>query len=124
MTIFRTVPLAIALTLALGPASAKETCSIRPPKNTKKADLPALAKVPKEQAQATAVASVPNSEVKEAELEVEHGCLVWSFDLKLAGKGGVQEVQVDAGSGKILSSQYESPEKEKAEAAKDKKPKQ
>lgn len=113
----------LSLTISLGPAFAKETCSIRPPKNTKKADLPALARVTKEQAQATAIASVPNSEVKESELEVEHGCLIWSFDLKLAGKDGVQEVEVDAGNGKVLSSQYESPKKEAAEAAKDKKAK-
>ena len=82
-----------------------------------------MAKVTKDQAQATAMAKFPNSEVKEAELEVEHGCLIWSFDLKVMGKDGVQEVEVDAGNGKILSSQYESPKKEKAEAAEDAKDK-
>ena len=109
----------LALAGSLSPAFAKETCSIRPPRGAKKADLPGLAKVTKEQAQKTALASTPNSEVKESELEVERGCLIWSFDLKVTGKDGVQEVAVDAGNGKVLFSVYESPAKEKAEAAKD-----
>ena len=59
-----------ALVGPLNPALAKEACSIRPSQGTKKADLPALARVTREKAQATALASTPNSEVKEAELEV------------------------------------------------------
>lgn len=111
-----------ALSTTFGVAVAKEPCSIKPSKATKNADLPSLAKVTKEQAQATAIASLAagsKPEVKDAELEVEHGCLLWSFDLKIAGKDGVQEVQVDAGNGKVLSSKSETPKQEKAEAAKD-----
>ena len=58
--------------------------------------------------------------VKEAELEAEHGCLVYSFDIGVAGRTGIQEVQVDAGNGKVLSSKHESPKAEAAEKAKDK----
>jgi len=43
-----------------------------------------------------------------------------SFDIELAGKTGVQEVQIDAGNGKILSNKHESPKAEAAEKAKDK----
>jgi hypothetical protein len=38
----------------------------------------------------------------------------------VSGKSGVQEVQVDAGNGKVLSSKHESPKKEAAEKAKEK----
>jgi uncharacterized membrane protein YkoI len=42
-----------------------------------------------------------------AELESEHGCLIWSFDVRIAGKSGVQEVHVDAGNGNVLSVKHE-----------------
>jgi uncharacterized membrane protein YkoI len=43
--------------------------------------------------------------VKSAELEEEGGRLVYSFDV--AQKNGVEEVQVDAGSGEIVSVKHE-----------------
>lgn len=58
--------------------------------------------------------------MKEAELEAEHGCLIYSFDIEVAGQTGIQEVQVDAGNGKVLSSKHESPKADAAEKAKDK----
>ena len=42
-----------------------------------------------------------------AELEAEHGCLIWTFDLRIAGKSGVQEVHIDAGNGNVLSVTHE-----------------
>jgi uncharacterized membrane protein YkoI len=42
-----------------------------------------------------------------AELESEHGCLIWTFDLRIAGKSGVQEVHIDAGNGNVLSVEHE-----------------
>jgi hypothetical protein len=103
-------------------AAPKIDCSIRPPKSTPKTDLPGLAKVRESEAQKTALESrgIPEGAyLAESELEVESGCLVWSFDLKVPGKAGVQEVMIDAGNGKVLSSAYESPKKEAAEKAKD-----
>ncbi len=103
-------------------AASKMNCSIRPPKASAKADLSRIAKVGQADARRAALASkgIPlGASVAEAELEVEHGCLVWSFDLKLPDRPGVQKVMVDAGNGKILSSAYETPEKEAAEKAKD-----
>lgn len=116
--------LALLATLAAAPlvAAPKLDCSIRPPKGTAKADLPKLAKVGQADAQKAALASkgVPaGASVAESELEVESGCLVWSFDLKLPDKAGVQEVMIDAGNLKVLSSAHESPKKEAAEKAKD-----
>jgi hypothetical protein len=41
------------------------------------------------------------------ELEVEDGCLVYSYDVKVPGKMGTEEVYVDAGTGKVLKSFHE-----------------
>ena len=82
-----------------------------------------MAKVHQDDAQKAALASLKDSTkatVKEAELEVEHGCLVYSFDVAIEGKSGIRELQVDAGSGKVLSSKHESAKAEAAEKAKDK----
>lgn len=110
------VRLTLVVAVAASPlvAAPKMDCSIRPPKGTAKADLPAKAKVSQSDAQKAAMGAkgVPvGASVAEAELEVEHGCLVWSFDLKVPDKPGVQEVMIDAGNGKVLSSAYESPKK-------------
>jgi hypothetical protein len=88
-------------------------CSVRPPKETRPADLARLAKISQSEAQSRAVASVAPQRVRStilSDAEVEQGCLVWLVDLHLEGKKGVQEVFVDAGDGKILSSTFESTE--------------
>jgi uncharacterized membrane protein YkoI len=59
--------------------------------------------------------------VTEGELEVEHGCLVYSFDIRVTGKDGVEEVLIDAGSGKVLFHEHENSRQEQAEQAKEKK---
>ena len=105
--------------LAVGP---KLECSTRPPKGTPKSELAVLAKVSEADARKAALAAKgisAGASVAESELEIESGCLVWSFDLKIPGKPGVQEVMIDAGTAKVLSSIHESPKKEAAERAKD-----
>ena len=67
-----------------------------------------------EQARATAVAKAPG-EVKSAELEREHGKLVYSFDIKTTS--GIREIQVDANTGAIVSDEIESASDEAKEAA-------
>jgi uncharacterized membrane protein YkoI len=116
---------AIALLLAAAATAlaAKTPCSIHPKKDATNEELAAMAKVTQADAQEKALASLKDrskATVKAAELEAEHGCLVYSFDVEAAGKAGVQEVQVDAGNGKVLSSKHESPKAEAAEKAKDK----
>ncbi len=98
-------------------------CSIHPKKGASKAELKVLAKVSEDDVRKTAFASLRDPSrgtVKEAELESEHGCLVYSFDIQVAGASGIQEVQVDAGNGRILSNEHESPKAEAVEKAKDK----
>ena len=112
--------LLLTVALVAGPPAVKSKCTIRPPENTPRSELAKLAKIDREKAQALALASLSVSKgvsVAESELEVEKGCLVWSLDLKLPYKPGMVEVQIDAGSGKVLKQTYESPKKEAAEKA-------
>ncbi|MHB8522259.1 MAG: PepSY domain-containing protein [Limisphaerales bacterium] len=87
------------------------------------ANLQAQAKVSQADAQATALAQVPNGKVKDSELEKEKGKLIWSFDIAIPDSKDIKEVAVDAISGKVLSVETETPaqqEKEKAEDTKKK----
>jgi hypothetical protein len=47
------------------------------------------------------------------------GCLVYSFDIRVSGKSGIDEVMVDPGTGKVLSHTHETPRQEAAEQARD-----
>lgn len=74
-------------------------------------------------AERTAMKSLKTSAtatVTEGELEIEHGCLVYSFDLRVSGRSGIEEVLVDAGTGKVLSHTYESAKQEAMEKANEK----
>jgi uncharacterized membrane protein YkoI len=86
------------------------------------ADLAKQAKISLETARATALAKVPNGEVRSEELEKEHGKLIYSFDIAVPGKSGIQEVNVSAITGKVLGVHHESAKDEKKEAAKEHKP--
>ena len=77
--------------------------------------LAAKAKVSCADAQKTALARVPHASVRSAELEEENGKLVYSFDLKRMGMAGIEEVQVDAVSGQVVSVEQESAKDEAAE---------
>ena len=46
--------------------------------------------------------------IRSAELEEESGRLVYSFDISRRGHAGVEEVQVDAKSGSVVSVKHES----------------
>src|ERR1700730_16279201 len=115
----------LAMTLLAGSTllAAGMPCSVHPKKGAKKDELAAMAKVSQDEAQKEALASLKDSSkatVKEAELEAEHGCLIYSFDIAIQGKSGIQEVEIDAGNGKVLSNKHESAASEAAEKAKDK----
>ncbi len=89
----------------------KPECAIRPPRGTSPDELARMAKISSVEAERRAVASVAPlkiSSVISSSPEVHDGCLVWPFDLRLPDKGGVQEVFIDAGDGKVLSSTFES----------------
>ena len=77
------------------------------------------AKVTAEQAIATAQAKLPKAKLDAGEIEEEDGKLIYSFDFKTAGKSGIDEVNVDAMTGKVLTVAHESPADEAKEAKAD-----
>ncbi len=103
-------------------SAAELACDTRPAKNTSVSALPSLAKISKAEAEKAALARVNarSPQIVSAELELEQGCLVYSFDIRLSGKSGVEEILVDAGTGKIVSHKHETAKQEAAEQAKDK----
>ncbi len=81
------------------------------------ADLVKIAKVSKDSATKIALARVPGAMVKSGEIEREGGRLIWSFDMQTAGKSGIDEVNVNAMTGKVVGKmQHEGPKTEKKEA--------
>jgi uncharacterized membrane protein YkoI len=81
------------------------------------------AKITEAAARATALKEVPNGKIQAGELEREHGKLIYSFDIKVAGKSGIEEVAVDAITGAVVTHEHETPAMEKKEAAADAKEK-
>ena len=115
--------LALVLLLVSFSVSAKQLpCSIHPSKDAPASALPGLAKISHADAQKAALARINASskQVVDGELEIEQGCLIYSFVIRTSGKTGIEEIWVDAGTGKILSHKHESPRQEAAELAKDK----
>jgi len=74
------------------------------------------AKISEDAARATALKEVPNGSVKSEELEREKGKLIYSYDITVPGKSGVEEVNVNAMDGTVVGKMHESAKTEKAEA--------
>ncbi len=85
-------------------------------------DLHAQAKVSEADARTTALQKVPDGIIASSELEKEHGKLIWSFDIKRPDSKDITEVQVDAKTGAIVSTQVETPADQAREKAADAKP--
>ena len=81
------------------------------------------AKISKGQAEKTATDKLPHGVIKSGEIEREHGRLIWSFDISTPQSSNITEVQIDAMSGKIVSTQVETVKDQAKEAAADKKEK-
>ena len=81
------------------------------------------AKISEETARATALKEVPTGTVKSSELEREHGKLIYSYDITVPGKTGIDEVNVNAIDGSVIAKQHETPKSEKKEAVQEKKAK-
>jgi uncharacterized membrane protein YkoI len=108
--------LAIAGALAIAAATAGAQ---RP---TYKRDVPARlakrAKVKESTAAAMAQRLVPAAHIQALELENEGGKLIYSFDMKTPGKDGIDEVNIDAITGKRVGKiGHESSASEAREAA-------
>ena|ERR1700736_6751605 len=83
-------------------------------------ELTKQATVTKSQGEKIALQKVPHGKIKSAEIENEHGKLVWSFDITKPGTHDITEVLIDARSGAIVSIDKENPAQQAAEARADK----
>ena len=70
--------------------------------------LIAKVRVSEDSARAIALRRVPGGTVQALELEREGGRLIYSWDIKVAGKPGITEVHVNALTGRILAVEHES----------------
>jgi uncharacterized membrane protein YkoI len=106
---------------ATAKAGAKTTATKRHvmvKKEESAAALQAEAKISEATARAAALKQVPaGSSVKKHELEREHGTLIYSYDMTVPGKTGIEEIAVSALDGSIVAREHETPAMEKKEAA-------
>jgi uncharacterized membrane protein YkoI len=91
-----------AAMLALGAAA-----SAGAQEGTSQAALRKETKVAEADARKTALAAVPGGRVQSHELEREKGRLIYSYDIKVAGKSGIEEINVDAKTGEIVAHEHE-----------------
>jgi uncharacterized membrane protein YkoI len=136
---FKAIAVAVALAATTAVAGAQGTSTyktaVKPATQSttkrhatvKKADTQASlqkeAKISEATARATALKEVPNGVVKSSELEREGGKLIYSYDITVPGKTGIDEVNVNAVDGSVVAKQHETPKAEKAEAVKEAKEK-
>ena len=124
IAIAATTTVAGAQAPAASKAAVKTTSTSSSPKRHRRAakmetqaDLQKAAKISEADARATALKQVPNGTVKSEELEREHGKLIYSYDITVPGKTGIDEVNVNAMDGSVVGKvQHETPKTEKAEA--------
>jgi hypothetical protein len=103
-----------ALLAALACASLAFGASARDKKDSKKS-LKSEAKISMKDAREKALEKVPGGRIKSSELEREKGKLIYSFDIRPAKGSGIDEVQIDAVTGEVVSVQHETPASEAAE---------
>jgi uncharacterized membrane protein YkoI len=138
---FKAIAVAVALAATTAVAGAQATSTykgtakpaaqqsattkrhVRTHKTTTQAQLQKEAKISEATARETALKEVPNGSVKSSELERENGKLIYSYDITVPGKTGVDEVNVNAIDGTVVAKTHETPKAEKAEMAKEAKAK-
>jgi uncharacterized membrane protein YkoI len=101
-----------AIALAQGTPSAVKVTEDKP-------GLLKRAKISPDSATKLATAAVPNGKVTAGEIEEEDGKLIYSFDLKVLGKSGIEEIHIDPATGAVAGREHENPS-EKAALAKPK----
>ena len=112
--------IACAACMAIGPSAGG--AQARPGAGPMKEDKPGLlarAKISPDSARHLARARVANAAIAEEGIEMEKGKLVYSFDMKTAGRRGIDEVVIDAVTGAVVSVAHEGPAQEAAERAQD-----
>ena len=125
-TVMRAALFAVLLTLGAAVSASSQEAKPRAKKEaTSQAALRKEAKISEADARKTALAAVPGGKVRSHELERENGKLIYSYDIKVAGKPGVEEVNVDAMTGEVVAHEHEDAKteaREKKAERKEKKP--
>lgn len=112
----RSILAALALALLYVPGAVAQGAQIHVREDRK--GLLKLAKTAPAAAIKTAQAKFPNAVMKSAEIEKEHGRLIYSFDLQQPGVKGIEEVNVDASTGVLIGTEHENPGQPKKPAPK------
>jgi uncharacterized membrane protein YkoI len=135
---FKVIALAVAIAATTSIAGAQATSTVAKStvktgtlakhhrtmkKEESQAALQKEAKVSEATARATALAQVPNGVFKSSELERENGKLIYSFDITVPGKTGIEEINVNAIDGSVVNHEHENAKAEKKEAAQEAKEK-
>lgn len=106
----------VAATVGAGAAAAQQAST---PRHHYSRDLPASlvteARVGEDSASKVAMARVPAGHIRNVELERENGKLIYSYELKVRGRPGVEEVNVNAATGHVVNVEHEGAKAERAE---------
>ena len=117
--VFTAVIAAASVSGAQQVASVRQSPAVLQKKAETQADLQKEAKMTMADARAMALKTVAGATIQAGEIEREGGKLIYSFDMKVTGKSGIDEVNIDAMTGKLVSKQHETPKDERAEAKAD-----
>ncbi|HEX3627724.1 MAG TPA: PepSY domain-containing protein [Verrucomicrobiae bacterium] len=109
-TITTTLCLGLAAGLLAAGCASEDEKGEKGEKSSSESQLRAQAKISKEDAEAIAMAKVPNGTIKESELEKENGHLQWSFDMTVPDRKDITEVNIDAMTGDVLNIGHEAPD--------------
>lgn len=103
----RNIAIAIAAAALLGGASVSASAQSATYKRDVPDSLLKEAKITESQAASIAQKKVPSGAIQNLEMEREKGKLIYSFELKVPGKKGITEVNVDAMTGKVWPLEHE-----------------
>lgn len=103
----RNTAIMVAISALLAGASAAPAAQTPAYKRDVPDSLLKMARVTEAKAAAIAQKKVPQGTIENLELEREHGKLIYSFELKVSGKPGITEVNVDAMTGKVGPLEHE-----------------
>ena len=97
--------LALIVTAALPATLAAQAAGA--PLKQERPGLLAQARVTPDSARAIARRAVPGATIQSSELENEDHKLIYSFDMKIPGRSGIEEVNIDALTGAVVGREHE-----------------
>jgi len=109
--------LLLALLVSTAAPAALSAQAADPTLKQERPGLLAQARVTPDSARAIARRAVPGATIQSSELENENHKLIYSFDMKVPGKSGIEEVNVDALTGALVGRAHEDARSEANEAA-------